>query len=193
MVGLFAIGADLVVLDRIEGDVVSAPGQGDRDEYLRARGRLWKRIAANPGFAFLGVDVADGVEHRLTLVAQGRLDVIDGAQARHVLDRFHQFQFASHLRDLGVADRIEQILHEVDVVDINRVAGLQLAFGVHLNREQFVRVSLFEGAVLRHCIPHATEHTGAQDALRGLLHEMASAVVEVVLANMHLISPLSSD
>ena len=133
MVGLFAIGTYLVILDRIEGDVVSAPGQGDRNEYLRTRGRLWKRIAADPGFALLGVDIADGVEHRLTLVAQGRLDVIDGAQARHVFDRFHQFQFASHLRDLGVADRIEQILHEVDIVNINRIAGLQLTFGIHLN------------------------------------------------------------
>ena len=121
---------------------MTAPAQRQVGIRLKPVFSIREGIATYPGSAVFSRDVAILIEHRLTLITQCRFEILMREKLRDVSGRLHDFDLAAHIFDFDVGDRIQQVLHILDVVSSDHVASAYLPFGVALDGQQLIRVSL---------------------------------------------------
>ncbi len=166
---------------------MTPPGQGQVRRGFHAILRIRERVAADPGLTLVGDDIARRVELGAPLVLESGLQVFVREQLGGVLGGLYDVDAATHRLDLLVGDRIEQVLDHVDVRRRDHVAWFDLALGVGLDMQQFIRIGLAHIAPgdLR---PQRSQHAGA-GAYRRLLQQHPPPVVEIILPDAH--GPLS--
>src|SRR5690606_5508078 len=171
--------------DGIKRSISPPPGQGNTSEYLEGSLGIRKGIAANPGSALQSDHIAVGVELRLALVAQCRFHILFGAQRQRIERRIDQLQAATLLCNLLIADRIQQLLDQLDIVGIDDAPGADPALGIGLDRKQLLRIDASDLPAAAQGRPQRRQHAGGEDAPAQLIEEVAPAVVEIVFADVH--------
>src|SRR5882762_8548877 len=192
LVGQPAIRPDLPILHGVQRTVVASPAHRQIGKDFECILAVRERIAANPRLAVLRDNVAILVEPGLSLVLECRLQVLVRIHPRHVVGRGDNLDAPPHLLDLFVRDRVDQVLDHVHVLGGDRVAGLDLAFGVGVDSQQFFGISLPDIGRVSDQGPERSQNAGCQDAPGSLLGGYAAAVVEVEFTDMHDVSLFNS-
>ena len=88
-----------------------------------------------------------------------------------------------------VADRIQQVLDELDVVGVDGVSGIDPTLGIGLDGQQFVRINTRDIAAARQRRPQRSQHAGGEHAIAQLFEKMPLAVIEIIFPDMHFSLP----
>ena len=178
LVGNVAVAVDVVVPHRAQLPIVAPPTQRHvGDDFLRGLG-VREGISADPGAAFVGAHVAGGVERRLPLVPERRLQVVVRIHLGDVRGGLDDVNAALQGLDLLNGYRVEQVLHVLDVVGGDRVAGFHLALGVHLDGEQLIGIGAADIRDSRIGLgderPQRGQDSGRSRALEGFFQELST-------------------
>ena len=121
---------------------MTAPAQRQIGVGLETVFGIGEGVTAHPRCAILRGHVAVLIEHRLALIAQRGLEILVGEQLGDIGCGLHNFDLPPHIFHFDIGNRIQQVLHILDVIGGDHVTGAHLPLGVTLNRQQFVGIRL---------------------------------------------------